>query len=192
MQGGNRRIFDKEADNHHEEPIFISQLAAAQLSTAQHLDATASSQVVAQKAQAAAADVAAVAAALAQPGDGSSGGDGSSTAWVGGQVNHPAVFPYLYGRLVLLWASAQQVQQHASAEVVCSIKQAVEGLVCALVGSKSTAGPITHLAMLLAHTWQVQLPQGSSEQQQQQQEFSPLFLAESKLGETLAAAAGSQ
>ncbi|GLC36743.1 hypothetical protein PLESTB_000787500 [Pleodorina starrii] len=124
-----RRLFDKEADNPHEEPLLTAQLAARTLRTllaappapaaaaaaAEALTEAEAAQLArwgalaAEHLRAVAAAVVAAsgAAAAAMAGDGVGGdGDGPAAAdgWLGGFVNHPEVFTCAYKALLALWS----------------------------------------------------------------------------------------
>jgi len=88
-----RRLFDREVDNHHAEPLLTAQLAARELRRAP-LPADVAAAAAAQLASAA-ADAAPAFAKLH-----------ARAAWVGGVSNHADAFLPLYRTLLAAWALA--------------------------------------------------------------------------------------
>jgi len=133
-----RRLFDREADNHHAEALLLSQLAAAALrrggstrrSTAEvALDASLGS------AEEAAAALGATGARVSGPGtgDGAAGGGtgnvNGNSQWAGGATNHQSAFLPVCRVCLALWAVAP-----ACTPLPPGTEARVEALAAALAG----------------------------------------------------------
>ena len=89
-------------------------------------------------------------------GGGSSGGGG----WVGGLVNHPTTFPYLFRWLLVFWAVPPR-HARASPEQVAALRTRL-GRALSAVCTPELSGPMVAVAGEVAREWGVQLANGGS------------------------------
>lgn len=169
-----RRLFDREPDNQHEEPLLIAQLAAMQLRA--HLtpptprphtagpDTRPRLAAAAPWLRAVSDRLGQAAAALTQLQQAAGGRAG----WVGGLVNHPDTFPCLYQLLLVFWVVGPQAADHiaaaAGAELTLSqlaarVQAGVQAVCCA-----GLSGPMLSLVKEVAQQWDIQVGSGDGQE----------------------------
>ncbi|KAG1680341.1 hypothetical protein FOA52_015431 [Chlamydomonas sp. UWO 241] len=154
-----RRLFDREADNQHEEPLLVAQLAAREHRELLGDAAAGDGGEVLEWLQVAADRLDGAAGALTQlqqPGAVSGGGSSGGGGWVGGLVNHPTTFPYLFRWLLVFWAAPPR-HARASPEQVAALRARL-GRALSAVCTPELSGPMVAVASEVAREWGVELP----------------------------------
>ena len=122
---GARRLFDREADNHHAEGLLLAQLAARAVA---EVPGTVTKQFAAARLIGTARAVAAAARTLAsthEDDDDEASGKKSAIfpGWAGGATNHGAAFAIVNRACLALWAYARAADADARADARVIIKQ---------------------------------------------------------------------
>jgi hypothetical protein len=86
---------------------------------------------------------------------GGGGGGSSGGGWVGGLVNHPTTFPYLFRWLLVFWAVPPN-HARASTEEVAALRTRL-GRALAAVCTPELSGPMVAVAGEVAREWGVEL-----------------------------------
>lgn len=128
-----RRLFDREADNHHAEGLLLSQLAAKALRETPALRPAVS--MAALEATLTSAEEAA--AALAEVASSNPIGGGGGPTWAGGATNHESAFVPVCKVFLALWALAPAVQPLAAGTA-----SRVKALDETLTGRPNVLGPM--------------------------------------------------
>lgn len=169
-----RRLFDREPDNQHEEPLLIAQLAAMQLrahltppTPRPHTTGPDNTSILATAApwlRAVSDKLGQAAAALTQLQQAAGGRAG----WVGGLVNHPDTFPCLYQLLLAFWVvgpqAAADIAAAAGAELplpqlAARVQAGVQAVCCA-----GLSGPMLSLVKEVAQQWNIQVGSGDGQE----------------------------
>ena len=120
---GARRLFDREADNHHAEGLLLAQLAARAVA---EVPGTVTKQFAAARLIGTARALAAAARTLAsthEDDDDEASGKAFFPGWAGGATNHGAAFEIVNRACLALWAYARAADADARADARVIIKQ---------------------------------------------------------------------
>ena len=101
-----RRLFDREADNHHAEPLLLAQLAASVIARTDAIRVDVCSEELEVAIDAIESITDALVSSVETAPDETAGTHGGSNAWEGGATNHEVAFAPVCRACLCVWALA--------------------------------------------------------------------------------------
>lgn len=145
-----RRLFDQEADNHHEEPMLLAQMAALHLHRLlSSRQGAAYAEVVSSWRDKAARRLMDVLSMITETQE-------RWDLWIGGALRHPEIHTLVFRLLLALWtASASSSRSATNSAAACHERQDVDGVeaACRLLKSLGAAGSVAALLDAVTATW---------------------------------------